>query len=455
MYHLLQIPTRIDFTNTKALFSIAGLNPNDVDAMRVKLSTQMSDESYRRKLIVVLKSLGLPTNNQVHIGRKNGTMELEMNEVRPELIKKLGNWGADEQDKGYSSNMPPQPLRVKAGFDARQGLHYNPRTTCDPPNELVQMIFPFIEAAELDVSAYESNNGVTSDDPEYCAKEKVTAKAFLSLLKRLRIVVLQDAAVLVGKEGRNHAVLMLPVFQTSLFREFKESMTAHLEASASSNPSDARLEHVLPGVQARFQNLDSRVSSGFAAQALSQNMTNTKIGKLESKVDQVMHHQQQGRSWIQQVLEHASVSYPQQPPLRLQEVDNEAVNQRFSNSVESVSDSASDTNSTNLLSSIVYQNYQPPGRFQSVRSVVDHWEAMKLDEQEKTNGASWRKHITAKSSLLRRFLRAKYIVLAVHEIVAKQCCFKDQAIDALEALFTAKGKSLSKMEAALKAKNGF
>jgi hypothetical protein len=382
-------------------------------------------------------------------------LELEMNEVRPELIKKLGNWGADEQDKGYSSNMPPQPLRVKAGFDARQGLHYNPRTTHDPPNELVQMIFPFIEAAELEVSAYESNNGVTSDDPDYCAKEKVTAKAFLSLLKRLRIVILQDAAVLVGKEGRNHAVLMLPVFQTSLFLEFKESMTAHLEASASSNPRDARLEHVLPGVQDQFQNLDSRVSSGFAAQALSQtlsqNITSSKIGMVGSKVDQVVRNQQQERLWVQQVLQHASVSYPGQPPLRVQEDDFEAVNQHGSSLVASVSD----TNPTSLPSTIVYDNYQPPERFQSVRSVVDHWEAMKLDEQEKTNGASWRKHITGKSSLLQRFLRAKYVFLAVREIVAKQHCLKDQAIDALEALFTAQGKSLSKMEAALKEKNGF
>ena len=87
-------------------------------------------------------------------------------------------------------------------------------------------------------------------------------------------------------------------------------MSAHLKASISNNPSDAKLEHVLPGVQDRFQNLDSCISSGFVAQALAQNVTNTKVGNMDRKFDQFARNRQQEWLWIQQVLQHASISCP-------------------------------------------------------------------------------------------------------------------------------------------------
>jgi hypothetical protein len=97
-------------------------------------------------------------------------------------------------------------LRVMAGFLQEEG-HWNPRTMVEPPDDLLKMIFPFIESELAKLQE--------SDD------KHITAMATLKFWQYLRKVILQDAAVMFiehGNDRRNHVLWRLPVFKTQAFK---------------------------------------------------------------------------------------------------------------------------------------------------------------------------------------------------------------------------------------------
>ena len=119
-----------------------------------------------------------------------------------------GNWDPKTQESRYSSKIPTAALRVIAGFEADE-LHWNPRTSVEPPESLQKMMFPWIEEELEKVFA-----AVENDD-----KDRSTAIATLRLWQYLRKVILQDAAAMIIEfpERREHTMWRLPVFQTPEF----------------------------------------------------------------------------------------------------------------------------------------------------------------------------------------------------------------------------------------------
>ena len=93
-----------------------------------------------------------------------------------------------------------------AGFMQDEG-HWNPRTMVEPPEDLLRMIFPFIEV--------ELSKLVESDD------NHVTAMATLKFWQYLRKVIIQDAAVMFldhGNDRKHHVLWRLPVFKCDAFK---------------------------------------------------------------------------------------------------------------------------------------------------------------------------------------------------------------------------------------------
>ena len=76
-----------------------------------------------------------------------------------------GNWDPKTQDARYSTKIPLTAIKAMAGFGEDEGLHFNPRTACDPPEEFKRKIFPWIEE-ELDKvfqkNEIESNTRITA-----------------------------------------------------------------------------------------------------------------------------------------------------------------------------------------------------------------------------------------------------------------------------------------------------
>ena len=104
-------------------------------------------------------------------------------------------------------------------------------------------MFPFVQRIEEAL--------VQSSNP------KPTAMAFLSFLKRIRSVILQDAAVMM-QNGREHHLFSLPVFQTDLFRTFQSQLIQQLATDV--DPVDTSMERVLPGISSRLSNIHVDIS---------------------------------------------------------------------------------------------------------------------------------------------------------------------------------------------------
>ena len=249
-----------DWFHSKVLIADKKLSPS-MDLGTFK--TTMSNYTYALEIGRVCKALDIQTTHFVHLGRKQGPIQLEMAEVPPEYIKILGNWNPDTQESVYSSKLPLPALRVAAGFEVEKGSHYNPRTEIEPPQELQQLIFPELESVMEGVTATinkriaEVQNRTRGRACNTTAP-LATAVSFLKLLKKLRRVILQDAAAMKAV-GRTQPLFEMPVFKSELFLQFADRMASHLEATKDYEPVDAQLQRVLPTVTNRMTGIQQSV----------------------------------------------------------------------------------------------------------------------------------------------------------------------------------------------------
>ena len=191
------------------------------------------------------KCLKLISKKYLHFGRVNASAMMDMEEVKHDIKRDVGNWKNDTYDNHYGSKLPLSGMRSMAGFDARRGYHCNPRANFfgeDKHKCLPMMIFTFIEN-KLDML-------------RLTKEECPTAKGFLEMLQNLRWVIIQDCAVLRKKEQREHVIFeMFPhIFKSDLFQDFSEKMMDYLEFCEKKDPLAQSIDNVLPGVKQCLSN---------------------------------------------------------------------------------------------------------------------------------------------------------------------------------------------------------
>jgi hypothetical protein len=217
---------------------------------QIKLMANVNDnmkavgnKEYAEAITQRLASFGVAGCHAIHFGRSEGPKVLEMEELESPAIKCLGNWSPGTQEKFYSSKLPLKAMRVSNGHSENKGCHFNPRTAVEPPETLLQSIFPFIEPSKAQLESI-----VDSD-------QRKTAWTFLHLMGSLRKVVLQDAAAMMIA-GRTHAIFdHHPVFCHVDFAAFKNEMAAALNAAPTDDPVHVTLEQTMPAVLHHFGNL--------------------------------------------------------------------------------------------------------------------------------------------------------------------------------------------------------
>jgi hypothetical protein len=228
-----------DFRENKNWFHVKLMASADNNTRAV------SNKQYATAIRKHLAVLGVSSCHAIHFGRSEGPKILEFEEVEPDSIKCLGNWSPDTQEKAYSAHMPLPAMRVAGGHEPERGCHFIPRSSVEPPERLCRMIFPFVENAE------EALRGAIDSN------KRVTAAAFLSLMRSLRIVVLQDTAAMMLL-GRTHAIFdHHPAFHDPSFAVFKEQMAAALTAAPAVDPLNVTVERVMPGVMRQFDRIAS------------------------------------------------------------------------------------------------------------------------------------------------------------------------------------------------------
>ena len=142
-----------------------------------------------------------------------------------------------------------------AGFEAGQGMYYNPRVAVPVPYELSKEVFPWLEPCWERLKAYEQESG----------ELKPTATAFLRHMSHMATVFVQDlAAMKCLKPERCTDEYRLfkddSLLSSEAFIEFTDEMKKALIEGAENDPTKASMESVLPGVHQHFANLHHEIN---------------------------------------------------------------------------------------------------------------------------------------------------------------------------------------------------
>jgi hypothetical protein len=197
-------------------------------------------------------------------------------------ISQAGRWNQSVLCQAYLTHLPREFMRVVAGFSTSSGDYFLARAAHEPPHALQKQLWPWIEEWEPRFEARArrcswAQGGLDEDD--------LAADGFLKLLRHLRIVLLQDLAVL---QPRYPA---LPFFAHAPFYgpewdDFASLVQA--DAAGPSEPQSLLLQRALPELSSVLQ------SSREAILQNSQRLTarlEDKLQGLQSSLDALLHGQ--------------------------------------------------------------------------------------------------------------------------------------------------------------------
>ena len=105
----------------------------------------------------------------------------------------IGNWTTDVFGSHYDTKLPLPTLRAISGYDSRRGRFIHPCSGFygDTSHAHVPgLLFPWVDDTLL-----------KTEDMKHD-----TVYRILSLMKNLRRVILQDAAVMIANDRRNHYI---------------------------------------------------------------------------------------------------------------------------------------------------------------------------------------------------------------------------------------------------------
>ncbi len=94
--------------------------------------------------------------------------------------------------QSYLTGLPLQFLRSMAGFGTEAGNFCMPRANYIPPLSLQQQVFPWIESWDERILLFKQRKGWSDGGLD----EDLALEGFIKLMRYLRVVLLQDMAVL-------------------------------------------------------------------------------------------------------------------------------------------------------------------------------------------------------------------------------------------------------------------
>ena len=199
-------------------------------------STQLQ-ETWR-----VFGAVGLTTAKKTHLPRRVGAQEAETYGTSLAQISQAGRWNQSVLCQAYLTHLPRQFMRIVAGFSATQGDYFLPRAVYEPPVALQRQLWPWVEEWEPRFEARSrrrrwAQGGLDEDD--------LAGDGFLKLMRRLRIVLLQDLAVLQPRFPS------LPFFNHAPFhgREWEDfAHTTQASVEDTTEPPSLLLQRALPEI---------------------------------------------------------------------------------------------------------------------------------------------------------------------------------------------------------------
>lgn len=144
----------------------------------------------------------------------------------------------------YLTALPRKFMRAMAGFRI-EGTYHIKRAEVTPPDLLAKEIFPEVDRW---LSFVESRRD----------RADLAAQGFLRLVSYLKIVFLQDSAILM-QTFPNHPLWRLPVFVTSEYAAFAHEVRQH--NASIETPMDVQIRQALPLVADQLVSVRDSVNS--------------------------------------------------------------------------------------------------------------------------------------------------------------------------------------------------
>ena len=316
-----------------------------------------------------------------------------------------------------------------------------------PSDELQKRIFPFIETELAKRTTQNPSGG--------------TLHSFLTLLKNLRIIILQDVAVLM-EQDRDHCIFKLPVFRSEMFMAFRQDMIRTI--SNVSNQRDADIDSVLPQLrqilQRNHQELLFRLNEQQDVLERQDETVNSFVTGTSSFLngfvsDILLSQNQVIRSLNSAFTNLGSIQIPEVSGMEMQVVESASGLNDVPVELDRVSQPP--PASENHYPAETDVNYRLYKNHQTFQSVWDEWFGLDafspVNNHQiaftggikglETNKKGWRKHFSTAENKL--FSRTKFLIGYVES--------QDDARTALEqmdALFREHGRSVHSLEKKLK-----
>ena len=176
--------------------------------------TALSYTSQREWAERALQYAGIASQKKTHIGRPAGAKLAELKGVSEDQIRRAGRWNQEQMIGCYLNSLPREFMRLMAGHPAHMGCFEIRRAGITPPDELLSMIWP-----ELD--AWNGRFG-----PQLHQINDLAAAGAINLLLYLREVILQDSVAL-RSMFPSHPVWDHPVFQYPAYTAFAQKAEAY------------------------------------------------------------------------------------------------------------------------------------------------------------------------------------------------------------------------------------
>ena len=399
----------------------------------------MNKGAYTKKITNCLKSLGITSNKKEHIGRDTAPAIMDIEEVCGLDQRNMGNWASDVYQKCYSKRLPLGALRALAGFSKTRGKYKNPRTSFkgEVQHELLaKQIFPWIDAimSNKEINSYE------------------TSKGFLVLLRNLRWVILQDAAILIKVHDRKHVIFNTfpDIFDSVLFNDYAVKLQHHMDQAI--DPNDINIETVLPGV---IQKFDEQLNSLKEIKA-DINLLKTDISRENIKAD--LSHNMKAEfklfsNHIGNALacygENKSIDVTKTPILQeqvMQDTHTNLVlfgNKNALSTQHEINQQMEIAPMMDLVPTIDVDNsqYNIPQKFDTVQNMIEHWDMYVIPELA-VHKSKWRRHLKHKDT--KRFSRLKRIIDKIDKMVERGGC-KEDIVQRFEDYYSRNKRVFSKL----------
>jgi hypothetical protein len=200
---------------------------------------ELSYRAHNAFISECMRECNIATKSKTHATRGSGARLADLGGASDSQIRRLGRWNTSAMEGCYLSQLPREAMRVLAGFPSSPGSFFLKRAQVNPAEELQSLVFPQVE------------HWLTRQH-ENTAEQNIAAGGFLLLLKTMRAIVLQDAVAL-QQFFPDHFLFQHPIFQTSLFNQFKTQLEPII--NDIEEPETIRLHRVIPDLMGH---LDSR-----------------------------------------------------------------------------------------------------------------------------------------------------------------------------------------------------